>query len=268
MLILLFYSNVDCRNLLNHVTIRKKMSLKALVYVPILFTLLACAKTASDKHTIATIPEASGIDYCENTQTFMVANDEGTLYEMGSDGSIKTQNKLGKYDLEGVVCQEDVVVLAVETGKVLVLDRVSGEVKKYPLRGDKGKKYNLSKKAGIEGITYVDGQYYLSVQAKKKKDAKLLVVKLTKKYAKVMKVIEHGIVDTAGLHYHDKKLYMVSDKRDKLYVYDVKRQRVLQEVKLEKFAQEGVSVNAQGDFYFADDDGSVKRYSKKELGMK
>ena len=33
-------------------------------------------------HKITNIPEASGISYCKDSNTLMVANDEGTLYEI------------------------------------------------------------------------------------------------------------------------------------------------------------------------------------------
>jgi len=237
---------------------------KLLLLIPILFTLLACAKTPSDKHTIANIAEASGIDYCENTQTLMVANDEGSFYEITSNGDVVRKHKLGKYDLEGVVCHESKVVFAVERGALLVVERDTLEQKELPL---KGKKFKLSKKAGIEGLAYYDGFYYMSVQAKKKKDAKLLVVKAGKKHAKVKEVIDLGIVDAAGLTYRDGKLYIVSDKKDKLYVYDLKRNKVLKKLKLDKFAQEGIAFDDKGHVYYADDKRSVKKYTAKELRL-
>ncbi len=241
------------------------MTSKALLLIPIFFTLLACAKVPSDKHTIVNIPEASGIDYCENTQTLMVANDEGNFYEITPDGDVVQKHKLGKYDLEGVVCHENDVVFAVEEGTLLFVDRETLEKRELKL---KGKKFKLSKKSGIEGLAYYDGLYYMSVQAKKKKDAKILVVKAGKNYVKVKDVIEHAIVDTAGLTYRDGKFYMVSDKKDKLYVYDLKRDKIIKKIKLDKFAQEGITFDAEGHVYFADDDGSVKRYTKKSLGIK
>ena len=241
------------------------MTLKSLLFTPILFSLMACAEVPSDNHTIVNISEASGIDYCDNTKTLMVANDEGAFYEISPSGSVVAQHVLGKYDLEGVVCHEKEVVFAVEEGELLVVQRDTLESKSLPL---KGKKFKFSKKSGIEGLTYHDGKYYMSVQAKKKKDAKLLVVKAGKNYAKIVDVIDLGIVDAAGLHYRDGKLYVVSDKKDKLYIYSLKKNKITKKLKLDKFAQEGITFDEENNVYFADDDGTVKKYTRKEVGLR
>lgn len=241
------------------------MTFKTLLFTPILFSLLACTKSLSDAHTIATIPEASGIDYCINTKTLMVANDEGSFYELTLKGNILARHKLGKYDLEGVVCHEKEVIFAVEKGALLFVSRDTLNSNELLL---KGKKFELSKKAGIEGLAYHDGLYYMSIQAKKKKDAKILVVKAGKNYAKIKDVIEHGIVDAAGLYYRDGKLYMVSDKKDKLYIYSLKKDKIIKKIKLDKFAQEGITFDVDDNVYFADDDGSVKKYTSKEVGLR
>lgn len=248
-----------------YLTIRKIMTFKPLIFIPLFFTLLACAKVPSNTHTIVNIPEASGIDYCENTQTLIVANDEGIFYEIKPYGDVVQKHKLGKYDLEGVVCHEKEVVFAVEKGALLFVNRETFEHKELKL---KGKKFKLSKKAGIEGLAYYDGVYYMSVQAKKKKDAKILVLKAGKNHVKVKDVIEHGIIDTAGLTYRDGKLFMVSDKKDKLYIYDLKQDKIIKKIKLDKFAQEGITFDADSNVYFADDDGTVKKYTRKEVGLR
>ncbi|HIC78597.1 MAG TPA: hypothetical protein EYP02_05385 [Sulfurovum sp.] len=218
--------------------------------------LTACADKKDDA-VIASIPEASGISFCQDSQTLVVANDEGSFYELTTTGEILTKHKLGKHDLEGVVCETDKFIFAVEDGALLEVDRKTLNTKKLKL---KGKGFKLSKKAGIEGITKIDGFYYLSIQAKKKEDSKLLVVKAGANYAKVTQVIDHGIIDSAGMQFHDKKLYIVSDKKDKLYVYNLKKNRVSKEVKLPKFAQEGITFDDKGHVYFADDDGAVRKY--------
>ncbi|HFU77748.1 MAG TPA: hypothetical protein ENK68_04520, partial [Epsilonproteobacteria bacterium] len=109
--------------------------IKRVVCVAICMTLSACAKTPSNTYTIANIPEASGIDYCKNTQTLMVANDEGSFYEITLEGRVVKQHKLGKYDLEGVVCHEGEVVFAVEKGALLVVDRETLKSRELKLKG-------------------------------------------------------------------------------------------------------------------------------------
>jgi uncharacterized protein YjiK len=194
----------------------------------------------------------------------MVANDEGSFYEITPSGKIISTYKLGDYDLEGVVCEEEKLVFAIEGEGLLEVNRKNMKKKLLKL---KGKEIKLSKKSGIEGLVKIDEHYYLSIQAKKKEDAQLLKVSTTPNYAKVLKVINHGIVDSAGLAFKKKKLYIVSDKKDKLYVYDLKREKIKKKIKLPKFAQEGIAFGKNNDVFFADDDGAVMKYTLKELGI-
>jgi len=232
----------------------------------LLLTFTACnSKESNHSAKIASIPEASGISFCQNSNTLMVANDEGTLYEITPSGAIIMSKKLGDYDLEGVVCEEKRVILAIEDGALLEVDRKTLTSKKIKI---KGMNFKFSKKSGIEGITKIKKKYYLSIQAKKEKDSKLLVVKMGENYAKIVKIINHGIIDSSGMVYHDKKLYIVSDKKEKLYLYNLKKDKIERSVKLPKFAQEGVAFDNDGNIYIADDNGAVMKYKKKELRIK
>jgi len=232
----------------------------------LLLALTACEETQPPNREgrIVSIPEASGISYCHNSETLMVANDEGSFYEITPDGAILSQHKLGNHDLEGVVCEEESIIFAVEDGALIEVDRETFQLKELKI---KGKKFKFSKKSGIEGITKIGDKYYLSIQAKEKKDAKLLVIEKGVNYAKIVKIIDHGIIDSAGMEYHNKKLYIVSDKKDKLYLYNLKKNSIQKSVKLPKFAQEGVTFDKQGNIYFADDDGAVMKYRLKTLGL-
>jgi len=222
-------------------------------------TLIACS---NEEHKIVSIAEASGISYCQNTNTLMVANDEGSFYEITPKGVIISRHKLGKYDLEGVVCEDNEITLAVEGGSLLKVDRKSLQIKELKIKGV-GFKFN--KKSGIEGIAKIGKFYYLSIQSKKKEKAKLLVVKAGANYAKIKQIINHGIIDSAGMEYHNKKLYIVSDKKDKLYIYNLKTNKIIKKIKLDKFAQEGISFDNHGNIFLADDNGAVFRYTTKEL---
>jgi len=240
--------------------------MKPILLPLITFTLLnitAC-NNAQASNKIASIPEASGISYCSDSNTLMVANDEGTFYEITPNGEILLEYKLGNYDLEGVVCEKKEIIFAVEDGAILKVNR---KTLKSKLLKIKGQKFKFSKKSGIEGITKIKDFYYVSIQAKKAKESKLLVLKIGNNHAKVIKTIEHGIIDSSGMEYHNKKLYIVSDKKDKLYLYNLKKNKIKKTFKLPKFAQEGISFGKKEEIYFADDDGAVMKYSLKELGI-
>jgi len=214
------------------------------------------------QHKIASIPEASGISYCQKSKSLIVANDEGSFYEITPQGVIVNQHKLGAYDLEGVVCEEKKIIFAIEEGKLLEVDRITLKTKLIEI---KGHNFKFSKKSGIEGITKVDKLYYVSIQSKTKKDSKLLVLDIGKKYANVVRIIKHRIIDSSGMQYYKKKLYILSDKKDKLYLYNLKKNKIKKKIKLPKFAQEGITFDNNENLYFADDNGAVMKYTLKEL---
>ena len=237
----------------------------------LLFSLIFCFGSCSNQETsskissknkIANIPEASGISFCKESKTLIVANDEGSFYELSTTGEILNQQKLGDYDFEGVVCNKKTFMFAIEGGALLEVDRKTLKSKKFKL---KGQGYKLTKKHGIEGIEKINGQYYVTLQRKKRSEAKILCLKIGTTYAKVKQIINHKIIDSAGLAWHNNKLYIVSDKKDKLYLYDLKHEKILKKIKLPKFAQEGVSFDEEGNIYFADDDGGVFKYREKRF---
>ncbi len=235
--------------------------------IAIALSLTACAEPVGKK--IAKIPEASGISYCNNSDTLVVASDEGSYYEINPQGKIVQKVKLGKYDLEGVVCEDEQFVFAIENKGILIVDRKTGKKKKVHVDTSyQGKKRKLfDKKEGVEGIAKVDNTVYLAKQSKKKKRSFIAVVKLIPYPGRIVDIIEHHIADTAGLTYHNGYLYMVSDKKDKLIKYDLGKKKIVQKVKLGKGAWEGIAFDKKGFVYLADDDGRVVKYEIKELGL-
>lgn len=214
-------------------------------------------------HTIIKIPEASGISYCANTDTFIVANDEGKFYEIDKNGKIINTDLLGKYDLEGVACKDDKFVFAVENGQILTVDRKTLSQNLLPIEGLK----HLGKNSGIEGIAKIGNQFIISTQSKNKDDASLIKINLQNDKATIENKISSNIIDSSGLDYKDGKLYIVSDKKDKLYIYDLENEKITSKIDLPPFAIEGVALDNENNIWFADDDGAILRYSLKELSI-
>ena len=241
--------------------------IKYYLWVPFLLLVSACA--APEGKVIAKIPEASGISYCSSDDTLVVVNDEGKYYEINRKGKILHKTKLGNYDLEGVVCEEEQMIFALENKGMLIVDRQTGAKKKIVLNTMyNGKKLPLfDKKSGVEGIAKIGNIVYLSKQSNKKKKSFIAVVRLTPYPSRVVDVIEHHVADTAGLTYHDGYLYMVSDKEDLLIKYDLDKKKSVQKIKLEKGAWEGIAFDYKGNVYLTDDDGRVLKYKKKVLGL-
>lgn len=218
---------------------------------------------------IAMIPEASGIDYCKNSDTLVVANDEGAYFEIKTDGQIVQRVKPGNYDLEGVVCEEKRLIFALEDKGILIVERRGNKKEKVELeRNYNGKKVPLfNKKAGVEGIAKNGNTVYLSKQSNKKKKSFIAVVEFTPYPSKIIGLIEHRISDTSGLTYHEGYLYMVSDKEDLLIKFDPEKKIMVHKVKLDKGAWEGIAFDNKGFVYLADDNGRVVKYKKKSLGL-
>lgn len=241
--------------------------MKYYAWIPFVWLATACGDPAGK--VIAKIPEASGISYCAHDDTLIVANDEGSYYKLTAKGKTVQKKKLGNYDLEGVVCEEDQLLFAVENEVLLLVDTKIGKSKKVPLDTRyHGKNLSLfDKKEGVEGIAKAGNMVYLAKQSKKKKHAFIAVVSMNSTPARVMDVIEHRLADTAGLAYHQGYLYMVSDKEDLLVRYDLQKKKRDQEVRLDKGAWEGIAFDAKGNLYLADDEGRVVKYRKKSLGL-
>lgn len=240
---------------------------KYLTTVSTVFVLLACADAKGRE--IVKIPEASGISYCADSDTLIVANDEGRYYEINRKGKILQKKKLDKVDLEGVVCEEDQLIFVREDKGVFIVDRKRVTKRKVILDTlYHGKKLSLfDKKEGIEGIAKTGNILYLSKQSKKKKDSFIVVVKLKPYPSRIIDVIEPQIADIAGLDIHEGYLYMLSDKKDLLIKYDLEKKKIVQKVKLEEGAWEGIAFDTKGYVYLADDDGHVVKYRKKILGI-
>jgi len=237
------------------------------LFVPIALLFAACGNPEGE--VIAKIPEASGISYCSRDDTLIVANDEGSYYKMSRKGKILHKKKLGKYDLEGVVCEDEQMIFALEDKGILIVDAKRGEKKKVTLNTYyNGKILSLfDKKEGVEGIAKAGNLLFLAKQSKKKKKSFIAVVRLTPYPSRIVDILEHHIADTAGLTYHDDYLYMVSDKEDLLIKYDLQKKKSVQKVKLEKGAWEGIAFDNKGFVYLADDEGRVLKYKKKALGL-
>jgi len=234
-----------------------------------LVTLVSFSCGRDHSHRIAKIPEASGISYCRNSDTLVVANDEGRYYEIDRNGKILRKKKLGKFDLEGVVCTDDHFIFAIEDEGLLFVNRKNGKKKTMTLNTSyHNKKLPLfDRKEGVEGIAKSGNTFYLAKQAKKKNDSFVAVVHIDRFQQKMIGKIKHKIPDTAGLTMYKDYLYMVSDKKDLLIRYDLKKKRVIQKIKLPKAAQEGIAFDGKGFVYIADDDGYVLKYDTERLGI-
>ena len=240
--------------------------------------ILSFSSLMASEKAIAQIPEASGICYSKISDSLFIANDEGTIFEISTNGKVLKEKYIGDYDLEGVACDDEkgLLLFAVE-GKdnILVVLQENLEITKEVSIKRKFKGIKLlkkNKKHGLEAITIADGKILLSNQSKKKwpdEDASVVfeVENIESEKTKIKKIYDHGYIDIAGLTYKDEKLYMVSDKKNLLIVYDLKNEYTIKTVKLPEFAQEGICFDKNNALYIADDEGQVFKFDPKKLGI-
>jgi len=239
---------------------------------------LASSLKHIDKYVIAKIPEASGICYSSSRNSLFVANDEGKIFEISKNGKILRDKKIGNYDLEGVACdnKKGVLLFAVEgDDEILVVSQKKLKIKKRVSIKRKFKKIKIlkeDKEHGLEAITIVNDDIFLSNQSYKKypkKDSSVVfqINNINKKKAKIVKIVDHGYFDIAALTYHQKKLYMISDNKNLLIVYNLKKNKTVKTVALPKFAQEGICFDDANMLYIADDNGRILKFNPKILGI-
>lgn len=212
---------------------------------------------------ISKIPEASGICFLQESRELIVVNDEGWIYRLKTDGKILEKKYLGDYDFEGVTTYKNRLLIAVEDkNAIFVVDKKNFKLlKKVKIK--KHKDLKSSKKHGIEAITVLNGNIYISQQ----NSAIFKVNGIKNKKAKIKKIYKHGYKDIAGLTSKDGVLYMSSDKKNLLIKYDIKNARTLLKIKLPKSAQEGICFDDKNNIYIADDNGHILKYKTKKLGL-
>lgn len=218
---------------------------------------------------IAKIPEASGITYSKKSNTLFVVNDEGSIYELTKKGKILRNEKIGKYDFEGIVVDDKkgLLLIAVEgDDNILVLSKDNMSIEKTISikRSYEGIKVLKKGSDGLEGLTLYKNELYASNQSNNKypkADSSVIVVidyDLSKTKQKIKRIINHGFKDIAGLTFYKNILLMVSDEKSLLIQYDIKKHKVIKKHKLsKKFAQEGITFDNKGNLFIADDKGKI-----------
>ncbi len=239
-----------------------------------LFFILFFTSCSHSDNILVHIPEASGICYAKNTNSLFVANDEGSVFEINTEGKILRKKRLGNYDLEGVACdtEKGKLYFALEgDDNVLIVKQKTLTVQKEIKIKREFKKVKVlkkDKKNGLEGIAITPNGIYLSNQSTKKwpKSDPSVLIKidtLKKKKTAIKDIVDHGYKDIAGLSFHNGYLYMVSDRENLLIKYDLKNRKTVSTKKLQDFAQEGITFDDHGYIYFADDNGRILKYKSK-----
>jgi len=221
----------------------------------------------------------SGIVFHPQRHTLFAVNDEGRIIEIATDGTFIRQKRIRKEaDFEGitnnpvtgmlyVAIEGEEAILEIdpetlEAGRDILIDRTfEGNVLLAP-EGN-----------GIEGITFVpasanatDGTFYLVNQSNRLAGTDpsiVLEVEVSngadEPKARIIRYFSVGVTDLSGIHYvpSTRRLLITSDDNNSLLVVDLSGQ-ILETYSLPGEKQEGVTIDADGFLYIAQD-------TKKEL---
>jgi uncharacterized protein YjiK len=190
----------------------------------------------------------------------------------------KDLSSLKNHDFEGIAYdpQNDEILVVVEgTDNVLVFDLELNKQRTINVdrTDDQGRLIlDKDKENGLEGIAVSEKGVYLSNQSFKRlpKNDPSVVIKVDLGFdsAQITDVIDHGYLNISGLSFYQGTLYMVTDTDNILIKYDLDTNSVLGSYKIKNFDSrlkgagiEGITFDAQGNIYFADDtNGKIYKF--------
>jgi len=223
--------------------------------------------------------EPSGIVYSAKRGTLFVVGDEGDICELQTDGRLVNKVRIRRVDLEGITINP-------ATGMLYALDELAEaileihpdnlEVLRYfPIEVTPAHHNPARNNRGFEAITFVpdphdalDGQFFLANQGSSVEQAAIfnttapLSTFATGRPAQITLSFNPGIADLSGLH-HDSVsgwLLVISDEHDTLLITTIDG-AVQASYTLPGENQEGITLDASGHLYLAEDSGSIIKYT-------
>ncbi len=192
------------------------------------------------------MPEASGITYASDSNTFYVVSDKGDIAQMDTEGAIVQKNNLENANFEGITRDVNTGMLyIVIEGKDRILQVDPNTLQSLGeftvSRKLDGDKVVSGGKQGFEGITFVPdaqhpegGTFFVVNQAtpdqKKPEPSALLHIELPLRTAsrndtkemkgKILGVSPMPFSDLSGVHYDEQseRLYVLSDSEKKILI--------------------------------------------------
>jgi len=195
--------------------------------------------------------EASGICYMENQDIFYVVSDEWEIQKINSNlKKLEYFQFDKKYDFEAIICDEwNNLLLTIneETWKIYKIDLKNNFkiINKYKIKW-----YKVEKK-WIEWFTKVwKNKYIISTQTK---EENLLILDFTDNEFKIIKKINFLYNDLSWLSFYNGLLYIISDKNDKIFVYNLENNKIIKSIDLKKWDWEGISFDKKWNLFLTDD---------------
>jgi len=222
---------------------------KIILLVLTILLLSSCFKNPN----IIAFNEASGICFDETDNSFYAVSDEWEIQKIDTNLKKIWYFKFKKnYDFESIICEKNNLFATNEkTWEILKIDKQNFEIlEKYKINW-----YKLEEK-WIEGFSKIwENKYVISTQSKKIEN--LLFLEFSNNKFKVIKKINFPYKDLSWLEYYQNFLYILSDKNDKIYKYDLKKEKIIDTINLQKWAREGISFDKNWNIFLADDNWRI-----------
>lgn len=234
--------------------------------------------------------EPSGIVFSKRRGTLFIVDDEGDICELLTDGTLLQQGHIAKTDLEGITTNPASGLLYVideKAGTILELDPNRLEVqRRFTIKTAPGYRHpaTIKNNRGFEAITFVanpahpfGGSFFLANHGRITDNAADLArvyevavpihsnnnpEQSPDQSATIIRSFTLGITDLSGLHHDDNAglLYLISDAHDRLILLtsDGAEQA---SYTLPGKNQEGITLDAEGYLYIAEDSGDIIKYT-------
>ncbi len=238
--------------------------MKKIIFLIFVLFLYSCNNVTNKYKKIAKISEASWICYMQNTNSFFVANDEWKVYEIDKLWKKLQEKNIWNYDFEGIVCDEKnnkIYLLLEDSWNLIKINSSNLEIVwDFLLDLDKKdrKKY-FNKKSGAEWLAYTGEYFYISTQNKKNNLLKFKIKK-DNKNLKLEKVFDLDYEDLSWMTFYENNLYILSDKNDSIFKYDLENEKIIETKKLSWASWEWIVFDEKWKIFLADDDGAIFIY--------
>jgi len=230
--------------------------------------------------------EPSGIVFSKRRGTLFVVDDEGDICELLTDGTLLQHGHAAKADLEGITINPASGLLYVvdeKSGTIMELDPNRLEVqRRFTIKTAPGYRHPAAdkKNRGFEAITFVTnpahpfgGSFFLANHGHAADLARIYEVTVpvhsntslkqrTDQSVTIIRSFTLGITDLSGLYHDDNSglLYLISDEHDRLILLTSNgAEQASYTLPGEK--QEGITLDAEGYVYIAEDSGDIIKYT-------
>lgn len=228
------------------------------------------------------IEEPSGIVYSQARDSLFVVDDEGLIFELTTAGEILNENNFGDLDLEGITLSMnpgELLVAREGSDNILFVDMETLTINKelsISRYWEGVKILKKDKSHGIEGITQFAGRIFVLNQSynidpsENPEDPSMIFeVKEDESGEELIidSVIYSPFPDLAGICEKDGLLYILSDDEDRILVYDISENAIIQQFNApEEGDHEGITFDNQGNMYIAiDGEGILKTQLTQEV---